>query len=123
LVARESADGQFVYYHGYFGRQKRGIWRVPVSGGPETLILDRHLLGPRNWDLTDRGIYFIDGNAKPKTICFYDFATRRVKSLAPVHSDQAFATGGGFSVSPDGRWLVYSGGIRATDIRMIDNFR
>ncbi len=123
LVARESADGQFVYYRGYYDLQKRGIWRVPVAGGPETLVLDRQI--PLwTWHLTGRGIYFIDHNAKPVAIiCFYDFATQRVRNLAPVHSDPAFRIGGGFSVSPDDKWLVYEGGIVASDIRMIDNFR
>ncbi len=123
LAASESADGKFVYYYGYGNRQKRGIWRVPVAGGPETLVLDRQLQA-WTWHLTDRGIYFIDGNAKPvATICFYDFATRREKILAPAQRDPAFATGGGLSVSPDGKWLVFVGGILATDIRVIDNFR
>ncbi len=29
----------------------------------------------------------------------------------------------GLSVSPDGKWLLYSGGIFTSDIMMIDNFR
>jgi len=123
LASRESADGQFVYYYGYYNRQKNGIWRVPVSGGSETLVLDKQLF-PLRWDLTDRGIYFIDGNARPMaTICFYDFATRRVRNLAPVHSDPGFAAADGLSVSSDGKWLLYSGGIYSSDIMMIDNFR
>jgi dipeptidyl aminopeptidase/acylaminoacyl peptidase len=121
LVARESVDGQFVYYHGYYNLQKKGVWRVPASGGPETLVLDRE---PHKWDLTDRGIYFVDGSAKPvATICFYDLATRRVRILAPAHRDPAFVIEDGFSVSPDGKWLLYSGGILTSEIMMIDNFR
>ena len=118
MSARESADGQFVYYYGYYQLQKRGIWRVPVSGGPETLILDRKI-SPLWWDLTDRGIYFIEGN----TISLYDSATRRARSLAPVHSDPRFEPDGFLSVSPDDKWLLYTGGIRTSDIMMIDNFR
>jgi Tol biopolymer transport system component len=122
MSARESNDG-FVYYHGYYNLQKEGIWRVPVSGGPETLVVDRHVL-PMTWDLTDRGIYFIDGNTKPvATICFYDLATRRVRSLAPVHNDPGFGLSEGLSVSPDGKWLIYGGGFSTSDIMMIDNFR
>ena len=29
----------------------------------------------------------------------------------------------GLSVSPDGKWLLYTGGISTSDIMMIDNFR
>ena len=123
LVSRESADGQFVYCYGYYETQRSGIWRVPVSGGPETLVLDRKFWA-HNWDLSDRGIYFIDDSAKPMaTVCFYDFATRSVRSMAPVHSDPGFRINEGLSVSPDGKWLLYSGGIRTSDIMMIDNFR
>ena len=49
LSAMESADGEFVYYSDYYGRQKRGIWRVPASGGQETLVLDSKV-GPGDWD-------------------------------------------------------------------------
>jgi hypothetical protein len=119
MVARESIDG-YVYYCGYYELQRRGIWRVPVSGGPPTLVLDREIY-PHHWDLTDRGIYFIDGN--PPTICFYDFGTQAVKSLVPVHNDVGFLLTDGLSVSPDGQWLVYPGGIANSHIMMIDNFR
>jgi Tol biopolymer transport system component len=113
VAARESVDG-YVYYHDYWN-QRKGLWRVQVSGGPETLVLDKEI-SPLQWELTDRGIYFIEGN----TISLYDFATRRARSLA---SDPGFGTDDGLSVSPDGKWLLYSGGILTTDIMMIDNFR
>ncbi len=123
LVSRESPDGQFVYYYGYYSLQRKGIWRVPVSGGPETLVLDRQIYA-HNWDLTSRGIYFIDDSAKPvATVSFYDFATRRVGSLAPTHRDPGFRADEGLSVSPDCKWLLYSGKIAASHIMLIDNFR
>jgi len=122
VFSRESTDG-YVYYRGYYNLQKRGIWRVPVSGGTETLVLDK-AIHVSNWDLTDQGIYFIDNSAEPvATICFFDFATRRVRSLVPVHGDRGFVVEEVLSVSPDGKWLLYTGGIRTSDIMMIDNFR
>ncbi len=123
MSARESADGQFVYYYGYYDRQRRGLWRVSVLGGREMLVLDREI-SPHNWDLTNRGIYYADESTKPvATICFYDFATRHVRSIEPVHSDPRFGVVTGFSVSPDGKWLLYSGGAITSDIMLIDNFR
>ncbi len=116
LSSRESADGH-LYYHDYWD-QKKGLWRIPLSGGPETLVLDREI-DPANWDLTDRGIYFIEHN----TVFLYDFAARREISLAPVNSDPRFVTDYGLSVSPDGKWLLYAGGFHTSDIMMIDNFR
>ncbi len=79
-------------------------------------------ISPVAWDLSDRGIYFIDFDAKPvATICLYDFALRRVKSLAPVSKDLRYEFSNGVSISPDGKWLVYSGGIVTSEIMMIDN--
>jgi hypothetical protein len=97
---------------------------VPLSGGSETLVTDA-VGGLWFGDLTDRGIYVIAENAQPAAaICFYDFTTKRVRSLASVHGVPGFGLDGeGLRVSPDGKWLVYSGGILTSDIMMIDNFR
>jgi len=120
-TTHESADG-YLYFNSYRS-QKRGVWRVPVSGGSETFVTDAVGDG-FYWDLTDRGIYAIDPNAEPvATVCFYDFAARRVTSLAPVHSDPGFEVYEGLSVSPDGKWLVYDGGIFSSDLMLMDNFR
>jgi len=121
VAARESVDGN-VYYGDSPGHRK-GLWRVPVPGGQEALVLDKDI-NPMQWDLTDRGIYFIDLRRKPlATICFFDFVTRQVKSLAPVHSDPGFTGCTGCTISPDAKWLLYSGGVITSDIMMIDNFR
>jgi dipeptidyl aminopeptidase/acylaminoacyl peptidase len=124
MAARESVDGQFAYFYGFYRYQRKGLWRVPASGGPEKLVLNMDI-PPHDWDLTDRGIYFIDVNAKPMaTVCFFDFATRQVRSLASVSNDQGFSSDNdGLNVSPDGKWLVYDGGIFTSDIMLIDNFR
>ena len=39
----ESPDGKFFYYAK--GRAMAGIWRIPVEGGKETLVLDEHKAG------------------------------------------------------------------------------
>jgi Tol biopolymer transport system component len=116
--AQESADGQFVYYLTRYRSQKKGLWRVPVSGGLETLVSDREFSRVQ-WNLTDRGVYSIFDNS----ISFLDFATRRVRSLAPGSNDLGYQFGSGLGVSPDGKWLLYSAGIYNDDIMMIDNFR
>jgi Tol biopolymer transport system component len=123
FAAYESADGQYVYYYPYY-TQKKGVWRVPASGGPETLVfaeVDRW----ENWELTPRGIYFINSAANPaRTIGFYDFATARVRSLNLGHKDRAFVlSGDGIAVSRDGKWLAYAGGISGSDIMLVENFR
>jgi Tol biopolymer transport system component len=122
LAALESPDRQSVYYRDYW-EKRNGVWRVPVSGGTGILVVDA-VYGPFDWDMTERGIYFLDRNSKPlPTLCLYEFAAQRASNLIPVHLDPRFVSREGFSVSPDGSWLLYSGGFSTSDIMMIDNFR
>jgi Tol biopolymer transport system component/predicted Ser/Thr protein kinase len=120
LAAVESADG-YLYYSDQIN-QKKGVWRVPVSGGQETLVMDAVRFWG-NWDLTDRGIYFIDPDKVPATLAFFEFATRSVVDLTAFIPDDMQFAAQYVCVSPNGRWLVYSGGINASDIMLIDNFR
>jgi Tol biopolymer transport system component len=55
----ESPDGRFVYYAK--GVAERGLWRVPVEGGKESVVLED--LDPDYWGywvVVDDGIYFVD---------------------------------------------------------------
>jgi Tol biopolymer transport system component len=123
VVSRGSADGQsvYVYYGGGQGQPRKGVWRRPVSGGPETLVLDAKIEGGSKWDVTDRGIYFMESDMPTDTLCFYDFAARLVKKLGHL-CDRCYQPYGP-RVSPDGTWLLYSGGVYDSHIMMIDNFR
>jgi Tol biopolymer transport system component len=120
MAAVESNDGN-VYFSGQLN-QKKGVWRVPIAGGQETLVGEAVDVWS-NWDLSDRGVYYIGKNqGSPATLWFFDFAVRGVKTLARLSTDPVFAAGEP-RLSPDGKWLVFSGGTRAADIMMIDNFR
>jgi len=117
----ESSDGRFLYYYKRKAGQKAGLYRVPVSGGPETLAVEA---GAPLMDLTDRGIYFIDTQPKPPILRFYDFAAKQAKTIAPLHQDPEFdARGYSPRVSPDGKWLYYCGGIYHQEIMLMENFR
>ena len=74
----ESSDGKFLYFAKF---QEPGIWRMPLSGGEETRILD----APErwfNWSPADNGIYFLDG----RSIQFFDFASHQEESYPDVKS-------------------------------------
>jgi Tol biopolymer transport system component len=121
MAASESPDG-YLYYSAQIN-QKKGIWRVPLSGGPETLVTEVTDVWCF-WELTDRGIYFIASRHGPQlTLCLYDLRTRRVKTLAYLEPD--FDPSNGVSVSPNGEWLLFSGDgeIPTSDVMLIDNFR
>ena len=63
FAAFESPDGKYLYYAKL---DVAGLWRIPVEGGQESLVLDQ--LKPRQWGywaVTDDGIYFINSESEP----------------------------------------------------------
>jgi eukaryotic-like serine/threonine-protein kinase len=116
----ESADGKFLYY----SKGPPGVWRVPVDGGEETLILDIPNAGGWGaWTVVDAGIYFINTAVKGTTaIDFFSFATRGVKRITVMQDVNEFVSG--LEVSPDGQRILYTQQDRlAGDIMLVENFR
>jgi eukaryotic-like serine/threonine-protein kinase len=119
-AAFESYDGKTLYYAK--GQAVSGLWKVPVEGGEETLVLEQLAAGLWGyWGLTQDGIYFYD--AGTRAIEFFSFATRKVTKVAtPERGPMLY--GPGFSVSPDGRWILYAqADVAASHIMLVENFR
>jgi Tol biopolymer transport system component/DNA-binding winged helix-turn-helix (wHTH) protein len=119
--AFESRDGKFVYY-AKWGR--RGIWRKPTEGDrPETLVIDRG--SPYHWGLFDKGVCLIDlGTSADPTIDCMDFSANRTTVSRLPKNTHINAGGPSFSVSQDGRSMLYVTVEREeSDIMMVDNFR
>jgi len=116
--AFEAPDGKFVYYT-KFGAD--GIWRVPVDGGEETQVLDHGLQS--YWTVTSQGIYML--TLKPPlapVIELYSFATGRLARVAELAKGKDYSMG--LSVSPDGKWILYSQLDRLdSDLMLVENFR
>jgi Tol biopolymer transport system component len=103
--AYESPDGKDLYYAKPQGTE--GIWRVPVQSGSEVQVIDH---GRQvSWAMTDRGIALLDHLAKPRPkVEFFTFPPHQPDvgylpsgvKLAPAPAPQ-------FSLSRDGRWMVY----------------
>jgi Tol biopolymer transport system component len=124
-VAYESMDGKFLYYTK--ARNMAGIWRVPVEGGEETLVLDTHKAGFWSaWTVVEQGIYFLTAEqlARP-AIEFFSFTAGRVTEvIALAKPFRPWTNPDGLSVSPDGRWILYTQEDRADmDIMLVENFR
>jgi Tol biopolymer transport system component len=116
---QESFDGKTVYFANHDGAMP--LKKVPVPGQPgtesEVAGLPR-LNGPDDWTLSPGGIYFVPAEA-PRSLRYFDFASKQIRPILEV--DKGF--GGGFSVSPDGRWILYSQVRSVTgDIMLVDHF-
>jgi Tol biopolymer transport system component len=78
--AEETRDGKWLYYVPQEG--KSDLWRIPVSGGQETLVLED--VYRRGWALTDDGIYVLNPDKKPKpSLQFFDFAAGELRPADP----------------------------------------
>jgi hypothetical protein len=71
------------------------------------------------WAVVPEGIYFsLQDN--PRSIGFYDFATKHARELFRADKDLAE----GMSISPDGRYMLFSQIDESNaDIMLVDHFR
>jgi Tol biopolymer transport system component len=119
FAALESLDGKTLYYAK--SRQATSLWKVPVEGGEERQVLGSLGLWS-NFALVSQGIYFIPRSelAAGSSIQFFDFANQKIRPIGAIEKPVFF----GLSVSPDGRWILYSqfdqGG---SDLMLVENFR
>jgi serine/threonine protein kinase/WD40 repeat protein len=132
--AKESLDGQYLYYARTAGTALPSLWRVPVSGGEEVPIL-RQIASYPNFAVARDGIYFeaptpgtplahnptFTPFIKPAvTIDFLSFVTGRVKSVIATTN----YSGDGLDISPDGRTMLFGQIDSFTeDLMLIENFR
>jgi hypothetical protein len=84
IYAIESDDGRFLYYSKF---TQPGIWKMPLNGGEEILVLDQPAgLHWYNWALTRNGIHFLTEDPLNGKIKFFDFATGKTISIFVLES-------------------------------------
>jgi Tol biopolymer transport system component len=119
-----SGDGRFIYY----ARRMdfRNLWRVPVEGGDESLILDRrNAEHRRSWAVVEKGVYFAVAETPLSSVIeFFSFAAGRVERRVAT-LERAIKQGPpGLTVSPDERWILYTRIDQSgSDIMLMENFR
>ncbi len=124
LVAFESTDGKFVYYT-KDNQVRSSLWKVPVGGGEETQVLES--VRVPNFSVTPQGIYFIqapnqDIPDSSYSTRFFDFGTERVETITSM--PPSVSVWGGLSISPDGRFMLYSQLDQSqSDLMLVENFR
>jgi hypothetical protein len=116
----ESPDRQLIYYLKATtpDTESRSLWKMPVGGGEEREVLET--VFDNCFDFVKDGIYFIANQRRPQ-LQFLSFATGRIGTIATL---PAATLAWGFSVSPDGRWLVYSEFIPfRTNLMLVEGYR
>ncbi|MDE3165335.1 MAG: PD40 domain-containing protein [Acidobacteriota bacterium] len=116
----ESADGKWVLF-----RSGRSIFRAPAEGGDaeEFLVPDQDLFWT-NIQATKTGIYYPvwERSARGVAVVFFDYAGK--KNTVVMRSRGLDRSSGSFSVSPDGKSIVYAKVDREqTGLVMVEGFR
>jgi Tol biopolymer transport system component len=121
----ESEDGRFFYFNDRIAGQppelRKGFWKVPVDGGEEVLVLEERL-SFNGWDLwRDNLVYIKVAGDNSRAMEIFNLETEEVTEL-PSPED---LWGWGLSVSPDGRWILYTRleGEEKSDIILVEDFR
>jgi len=116
---QESFDGRTVYFASH--ERESTLKKVPLPGqlGTESEVNGLPRLRYSSvWTLSPSGIYFVPADA-PGSVHYFDFATKQTHSVFEVDTDLA----SGLSVSPDGRWILYSRlGDENSDIMLVEHF-
>jgi eukaryotic-like serine/threonine-protein kinase len=117
FVAFESADGNRLFYTK--NDEHSSLWTMPLPGGSEEQVADS--VYERSFTVTENGVYYIPApTSGPMVIKFLDFATRKIRDAGRLEGP----TFEGLSVSPDGKYLLYTQTDGAgADLLTIDNFR
>ena len=106
FAALESPDGRYVYFT-KGGKYTPSLWRVPVEGGEEELVLAKGPSAAGVWGLAESGIYYFEKEGGTGgAIKLLDPATRRVRQVAELERGPHLRNWS-LAVSPDGRWLLY----------------
>ena len=122
----ESPDGKSVYYlvPDPPDVYSPDVWKVPVAGGEETRVLGP--IGALAFAFAADGIYFIEigtrlyGGSTGNSLKFFSFANGTAEKVADVKLNPQV----GLSLSPDGRYILFSQiDPFVCDLMLVENFR
>jgi Tol biopolymer transport system component len=116
-LAYESADAKTLFYLRDLGDAP--LFRLALSGGPERKVLE--CVWAKGFAVGPGGVYHLACEAGPAGTPLYllDLATGRDRFLGNLEKAE-----GGFSVSPDGKTILYAKSVgEGADLMLIENFR
>jgi len=120
----ESPDGQYVYFVRITEGKSR-LWRMRPDGGGESMVDAMPALRSSGyeWWPVESGIYFYPDTGAKTELDFLDIRSSRIRRIYTFDKPPAPWLGG-LSVSPDGKWLLYSRiDEAASDLMLVENFR
>jgi serine/threonine protein kinase len=117
--APRSPDGKFLYF-----ARDGSLWRMPVDGEPGSAskVSSGESISVAGNAVDRWGFYFVAGGSSltPGKMMFFRFPNGPVTKVAGVESPSGF----GASISPDGRYLLYTKfTVSGSDLMLVDNFR
>jgi hypothetical protein len=116
----ETLDGKYVIF-----RMRRSLWRVPAEGGePEEFMVPEQDMLWTSIQPAKKGIYYMvwERSTRGTAVVYYDYAT---KKSTPLTRSAGFDRGGAaFSVSPDGKYILYPKVDRSqTNLMLVESFK
>jgi Periplasmic component of the Tol biopolymer transport system len=119
VTPQESLDGRKVYFASHDAHAVLKSVDLSPDSGQESVVEGMPRLSSSElWTLSQGGIYFVPEDT-PKSLRYFDFASKQTHTIFEVDKD----FGSGLSVSPDGRWIIYSQlGDVNKDIMLVEHF-
>jgi Tol biopolymer transport system component/DNA-binding winged helix-turn-helix (wHTH) protein len=114
-----SPDGKTLYY--CHKVPEKGIWRIPAQGGEAVQVTGSYSPPLCAMTVTAQGLYYTAApdSSNKYSIQFISFSTGQSRPV--VVSERPFIYLA-LSVSPDGRWLLYSQSESDSDLMLVENF-
>lgn len=99
IAAQQAPDGSLYVVR----TDTTGLWRQAAPNASLEQVVPSVYIDDDNWVMTPAGIYY-PRYAPTRSIRFYDFDTQSARTIAPL--PETFFSG--LSISPDGRYMVYT---------------
>jgi hypothetical protein len=105
---------------------QNSIWRSPVEGGDEEVVVESFRSSAGSWDLAADGAYFVDQSPSAAgmqwVVRFLGFGQHHASEVARLRHPP-FLAGPAVTVSSDGRWMLSTQSRGQSDLMLVESFR